>query len=117
MEKELDTEVGETLDRLDAANGDRPTIVPIGPALDFQVEHNIMHEGGLIEVSESRMRIPLEFPIQLDPLDPAVHMAWTFILSVFDPFQDSQPPTHWAEVVERMVEDALVEDYGTVYAE
>jgi hypothetical protein len=110
------SEVIGVLDTLDANQGDRITLVPIGPSLVFAIERKTLHEGGLMEVTMGEMSVELEFPIDLDPLDPSVHMAWSFVLSVFDPFQDAEPPAKWADVVNRMVDDALVEDYGTLYA-
>ena len=116
MEREIGTVVGEVLDHLDATHGDRLTLVPIGPSLTFTIERKTLHQDGMLEVSQGEMSTELEFPIDNDPLNPGVHMAWSFMLSIFDPFQDAEPPAKWVDVVSRMVDEALVEDYGTLYA-
>jgi hypothetical protein len=116
------SEVMGVLDTLDANQGDRITLVPIGPCLTFTVreEKTIPPPKSewfwVKEAREGEMNVELEFPIDNDPLNPGVHLAWELMLGVFDPFHDQPPPIDIAAAVEQMVEDALIEDYGTVNA-
>lgn len=111
-----------TLDVLDSMQGDRITLVPIGPSLVFQIQQDWLDppiDDSLLWIVESRrgeLAVELEIPIDDDPHNAGVLLAWRSILTVFDPFQDAEPPTKWENVIDRMVEDALVEDFGTIYA-